>query len=770
MKLKFRADSKDIKIFIIFAIIWFYFISIIILNLTVFTQSSELHGFNPLPVFSADLFPTIFIMYIASVLMIMLSVQSYFFDREKGIGLISGKKEDTGYSRWATNKEMQKELKKVNPKSDTLESAGIPFINNDKEMWVDDGGYHSLIIGSTGAGKTQLIVHPMMKILAKNSESMIVTDPKGEIYLESVNELKERGYEIVVLNFREPKKGNAWNPMVLPYEIYKNGDKDKAIGLVDDLAVNIMHDDSGEGKDPFWENSSASYFSGLTLALFEDAKPEEVNLNSINTLTTIGEQKINGSTYVKQYFDSKNQDGIAYTNASGTLQAPNDTKNSILSVFKQKIKVFTTRESISEMLSYSDFDMRDIGRKKTAVFLIVQDEKKTYHPLVTIFLKQCYESLVEVAQESPGGKLKHRTNFIMDEFANMPPVKDFDAMISAARSRNIRLNMIIQNFSQLTEVYGKSTGETIRGNCGNLIYLISTEVAALEEISKMCGDKKSKKDDKTASTPLITVSELQRLKEGEAIILRLRTNPFKTKLKHNYKMIKENAWGKNYDLGTFITREEKQVKTFDVKEIVDEIVKKKREELFGDKKNLQGTNPSIFSSNQQIKKQANKDEVNKKIDEKINQLLSDTSNKNTSNQARNIPKKGDFNIEKLLANLDEKMAALDKEFSGKENKKISPNKFSELSKSENEVIDKKVNKKLPKKVVETNSNIKPSETLKPKKTNNVPKVENKKNMAKAPLEEKKISIKNEKVDIPVDNQFKNVTDDQFFDDFFFDDE
>ena len=124
--------------------------------------------------------------------------------------------------------------------------------------------------------------------------------------------------------------------------------------------------------------------------------------------------------------------------------APNETKSSILSVFKQKIKLFSSRENLSEMLSHSDFDMHNIGRKKTAVFIVIQDEKKTYHSLVTIFLKQCYETLISVAQES-GGKLPFRTNFILDEFANMPPLKDVTTMVTAARSRKIRFTFVIQN-------------------------------------------------------------------------------------------------------------------------------------------------------------------------------------------------------------------------------------------------------------------------------------------------------------------------------------
>jgi type IV secretory pathway TraG/TraD family ATPase VirD4 len=92
------------------------------------------------------------------------------------------------------------------------------------------------------------------------------------------------------------------------------------------------------------------------------------------------------------------------------------------------------------MLSHSDIDITTIGKQKTVLFIVIQDEKKTYHSLVTILLKQCYETLIAVAQEN-GGKLPIRTNFLLDEFANMPPLKDITTMITAARSRQIRFLM-----------------------------------------------------------------------------------------------------------------------------------------------------------------------------------------------------------------------------------------------------------------------------------------------------------------------------------------
>ena len=336
--------------------------------------------------------------------------------------------------------------------------------------------------------------------------------------------------------------------------MYKSGNQDKACELLDDLALNILYDESSKNQDPFWEKTSADYFAGLALGLFEDAKEEEINLNSINLMTTVGEEKIAGTTYIKEYFSYKDPAGPAYVNASSTLMAPSDTKGSILSVFKQKIKLFASRENMSEMLSHSDFNMDDIGRQKTAVFIVVQDEKKTYHSLVTIFLKQCYETLIRVAQEC-GGKLPYRTNFILDEFANMPPLKDVTTMVTAARSRAMRFSFIIQNFAQLYEVYGKENGETIKGNCGNIVYLISSELSALEEISKMCGEVKSKEKDKTASTPLVTVSDLQRLPKWTMILIRIRMMPFKTKLTPNWQMMKNHEWEKDYPKAEYPNRE-----------------------------------------------------------------------------------------------------------------------------------------------------------------------------------------------------------------------
>jgi len=635
MKLKFKGEAKDFAIFGAFALFLLYVVAIAVVNIRSVASESELGGLNPFPAFAPDMIAYTILFYIIALGALFLSVKSFFFDTESGFGISFGK-DEKGYSRWAKEKEMKQELSMVDIKENTYEHAGIPLINDGTHMWVDDGEAHNIVIGTTGSGKTWCVVNPMVKALARKGESMIITDPKAEIYRENIGLLKEKGYNVIVLNFREPQRGNMWNPLSLPYNLYKSGNTDKAMELLDDVALNILYE--GNSSDPFWEKTSADYFVGLALGLFEDGKEEEININSISVMTSVGDERFGGnSTYIKEYFNMKDPAGAAYTAASGTVFAPNETKGGIISTFKQKIRLFASRENLSEMLSRSDFDINSIGKQKTAVFMVIQDEKKTYHALATIFVKQCYEALIDVAMHSPKGELPVRTNFILDEFANMPPLKDITTMVTAARSRHIRLTMMIQNFAQIDQVYGKEDAQTIRSNCNNLVYLITTELSALEEISKLCGEKKSKKDDKTASTPLVTVSDLQKLKKFECIILRLRMNPFKTRLTPSFEI----DWGRNnYPMYDFIQREKEPIKVFDIREFVKEKKKSKIMDMLDNSSREENSMPRFPFMNREEEDRPrpapfNVDDLVKKIDAKIAEL--EEEERQEKEQAKAVP-------------------------------------------------------------------------------------------------------------------------------------
>ena len=703
MKLKFRADPEDLAIFIAFAVFLLYLVALAVSNISSLATYGTLEGLNPFPAFSTENITTTLSFYIIALLALIISVSSRFFDMEKGVGFTTQKK-DKGYSRWAKNKEIQnlKDVEKININDKKTIAAGTPLMYKDDNIWVDNGENHTLVIGATGSGKTQTVILPTVKILSKKRESMIITDPKGEIYEKTSVMLREKGYQILLLNFRDPQNGNAWNPMSLPYKMYKEGQQDKAIELLDDLALNILYDESNKNADPFWEKTSADYFSGLSLGLFEDAKEDEININSISLMSTVGEDKFGGSTYIKEYFGTKDPSSAASINASATITAPSETKGSILSVFRQKVKLFASRENLSEMLSYSDIDLESIGEKPTAVFIVIQDEKKTYHSLVTILLKQIYETLISTAQKH-GGKLPVRTNFLLDEFANMPPLKDVTTMITAARSRQIRFTMIIQNFAQLDSVYGKEDAETLRGNCGNLIYLVTTELKALEEISKMCGEVKSKKDDKTASTPLVTVADLQRMKENEVILKRLRMNPFKTTFTPDWKI----NWGKKYPSAKYPTRKKSTVKTFDIKEFVKSEKKKKLLEMMNaadeDNKNSDegmfpnGMLPGGMFPNGMMPRGMNANNSSMMPNMPIFPNMNERQSRNTMNNSIVKPDDKqksatpDFDVDELVKKIDAKIAELEEEErrnKEEEKKKKENSKVEVIGDKESEIIHK----------------------------------------------------------------------------------
>ena len=732
--MKFRITQRDLIIFIAFCIFLLYLCAIAILNFTSFANEGSFYGLLPFKAFTLKYLPLTLGLFIIALIIIFASVSSYIFSADKsGKRLLNiGEKEEKGYSRWAKAKEIKEDtgVVAVDPTQENIPAAGIPLLYEKNKVYVDNSQYHNLILGTTGSGKSVSIVQPMVNLLAKNGQSMIIADPKGEIYKSSANELKKRGYNVVLLNFREPETGNSWNPLTLPYKYYKEGNVDKATELLDDVAQNILYDPNNK-NDPFWEKSAADYFSGLAMGLFMDAKEEEVNLNSISLMDTVGDERFGASRYINEYFKMKGDSSSAYILASNTITAPNDTKGSITSTFKQKIRLFASREILSEMLSYSDFDIRKIGTEKTAVFMIIHDEKTTYHSLLTIFIKQCYETLVDVANEN-GGKLPYRTNFILDEFANMPPLGDISSIVSAARSREIRMTFIIQNFAQLNDVYGQEVAQVIKGNCNNWIYLLSTEISALEEISKICGEVKSKEKEKTASTPLITVTDLQKFKMGEALLMRSRKFPFRTKL----KAVFEINWGMETKEATYPTREKREVQLFDLKTFVSEEKRKKMME------NSNGEAPSFTPS---------------AFAGAMPNLFRETP-PNLFNPGGNKA----FDIDKVMADIDKRLKEIDeeeaKEKAAMEAKNKQDKPVEELH-IDNE--EKKENSSLMSSVMDKKVNEQPVVTT---ENNNENKITNDSKVSTTTNNETKPKINVDSDSVVVNDNI--VTDDEFFDDFF----
>lgn len=410
--------------------------------------------------------------------------------------------------------------------------GGVPlsFNASTNTVFIDDSDAHSLIIGSTGSKKSRLVAMPTVRILSLAKESMIISDPKAEIYKRTAYDLKNKGYKIVVINLREPNKGDAWNPLAVPYNFYCANELDRAYEFANDIAVNLSLIDKSQ-KDPFWDNSAASFFFGLIMLLFKYCKDNNkdskyVNIANILELRNcILSDDFEINTRLKSI---ARKDPFIYSLLVGTLESASGTMKSILSTFDQKMRTFTIQPSLLGMLSGSELLFENIQQEPTAIFLIVPDEKTTYHNLVSLFIKQSYEYMIFNSQSKfIDDIMPIRVNYILDEFSSLPSIHDFPAMITAARSRNIRFNLFVQSKHQLDLRY-KEEADTIRANCSNWIFLVSRELSLLKEVSELCGEKR----DNGAILPVLSVVDLQRLDkdEGEVLILSGRNKPFITQL------------------------------------------------------------------------------------------------------------------------------------------------------------------------------------------------------------------------------------------------
>lgn len=490
-------------------------------------------------------------------------------------------------TRWATVEEIQNAGSHVDLRQDDYPAAGLPLLSNGKDAYVDNKDTHTLIFGATGSKKTRLFCMPMINMFAKAGESFIVSDPKGELYAKTSGLVKSKGYKTVVLNFRNVGYGDMWNPLALPYELYHSEDQETGISMLNDFISTIAEPFYKGAKDIFWVEMASAFALANLLLLMEAGKKDEVNVKSLARLCASDNEKS-----LATLAERMREDTIAGMNYRGVFVGAEATKRSIYITLYGMLRLFNTQERLTKMLSGNTIDMRSIGREKTAVYIIVPDEKTTYHFLVTTFIKQAYEVLIAEAQKESDFKLPVRVNFVLDEFCNMPRIPDMPSMISAARSRNMRYFLVAQSMHQLRGKYGEDA-DTIKGNCDNWVFLTSKELALLNEISELCGnittsDKRQRR--------LISVSELQRLdkEKGEALIMHARQYPIITEIADidMYECFKGYASVplKEYDLPV--------VSVFSAKRLVLEVMAGKRTCPFADPKLPENAepDPKDFSS------------------------------------------------------------------------------------------------------------------------------------------------------------------------------
>ena len=378
--------------------------------------------------------------------------------------------------------------------------------------------------------------------------SYVFTDPKGELYDRTAGYLKEHGYEIKVLNLVRPQYSDGYNPLM---HISSELDVD----VIANTIVKGQKTDSG--SDPYWDDMAEMLLKALIYYLIATRPEEEQNLASCAELVRAA-NKNGGSNLLTDLMNQLPYDHPARMNYKSIEIAPEKTYGSILSSLQSKLGKFDSKE-IAELTSTDTINFEDIGNKKTAVYVISSDTHTAYDFLLTIFFSQMIQQLYDYADQN-GGRLKEQTFFILDEFANIGKIPDFDKKISTSRSRKISFSVILQNIDQLEAVYEKSY-ETIMGNCDTHVFLGSNSFKTVEYFSKALGEKtigrdsisvnKDKQNHKTGKSvsdqvmarALMTPDELRRMDNDECIIFEKGIKPVKANKFYYFKhpMAKEMA-------------------------------------------------------------------------------------------------------------------------------------------------------------------------------------------------------------------------------------
>lgn len=353
---------------------------------------------------------------------------------------------------------------------------------NDEIILCIEDDRHSVIIGATRSGKSRRAILQTIWLRSLVKKSMVISDPKAELYLYSHKYLESVGINTIAVDFREPLKSVHYNYMLFINNAVDDKDIPKAIDYTWDLVSVMVGVPKGE---PLWSNGESAVIAAGILVLAMEAPKEFRNLTNVYYfLANMCKENKYGELPIDQYFKTLPETHPARGVFAVAELSPSRTRGSFFGSALATLRLFTNW-NIADMTSKSDFDVERIGMEPTALFIIIPDEKTTLYSLVSLMISQIYVKLVEVAN-SHGGRVPCEVEFELDEFGNFPEIPGFGTMLSVGAGRGLRFNIVLQDYQQLEKKY-KEDYENIKGNCQNTLYLKSPTLKTQEDISKRTG-------------------------------------------------------------------------------------------------------------------------------------------------------------------------------------------------------------------------------------------------------------------------------------------
>ena len=427
-----------------------------------------------------------------------------------------------------------------------------------------------LVIGGSGSGKSRFYVKP--NIMQLNT-SYVVTDPKGELLRSCGRLLKKAGYEIRVFNLIDMSHSNNYNPFNYIYDKDGNINKTYVMKMVNCLMKNTKQE-GASGGDQFWDDSTKALTLAIAFYLLE--KKTDENGNSLDRnfstvmkmmrLAEISEQDENHRSPLDEMMDElrgENPHSMAVSFYADFKKAPAETAKSILISAAVRFAAFNLPE-VADLTHTDNIHLDTLGDRKTALFIIIPSSDATFNFLAAMMYTQLFDTLYDTANFKYGGRLPVHVRCLLDEFANVGTIPDFDKLLATMRSMEISANIIIQNLAQLKKMYDKSW-EILTGNCDSLLFLGGQEASTLEAISKSLGKEtidvvsqnrtRSHKSPSTSENnsilgrELMTTDELKVMKPNECVLIVRALYPFfchkfDIEKHQNYKYLEDS--NKNY--------------------------------------------------------------------------------------------------------------------------------------------------------------------------------------------------------------------------------
>ena len=387
--------------------------------------------------------------------------------------------EEYGSAKWGTAMELNKKYKDMkNPQNNAILTQNIQIgLDGRKHR----RNLNMLVVGGSGSGKTRFFVKP--NIMQCNC-SYIVADPKGELLRATGGMLEKNGYVVKVLNLVDMSRSDGYNPLA-----YIHTDTD-ALKLVTNLIKNTTPKTAGN-TDPFWDKSETALLQAFILYLKYEAPISEQNFATVMYMIQNAAASENDESYkspmdvIFEALEEREPEHIAVKQYKVFKQAAGKTAKSILISTAVRLAAFNLSQ-FAAITNNDEMELDKLGEQKQAIFAVIPDNDSSFNYIVGMLYTQAFQELYYNADHKNGGRLKIPVRVLMDEFANVALPDDFEKVLATCRSREISINIIIQNMVQLKALF-KDSWENITGNCDTFLYLGGNEQGTHKYISELIG-------------------------------------------------------------------------------------------------------------------------------------------------------------------------------------------------------------------------------------------------------------------------------------------